>query len=144
MLKKLLYSIDYIAFIIVILLTTIHIVSYIFKTFNITKEAMNVKGYKNYVNDMNNQDDELKILAIKNAGNISALKDAIDTLIQTATNNKGRLSALEKQYSTMNNVLQETKAMADETKSNVEGAVTEYKAQGDQQAQELNDLTFEQ
>lgn len=102
----------------------------------LTKEGIDVKGYKNY-GDSNN-DTEMKILVYKNAGNISALKDAVDGLLQ----NTGRISALEKQFDALNNTLQATKTMAEETKTNVEGAVTEYKASGDQQTAELNTIDF--
>jgi uncharacterized protein YukE len=97
-----------------------------------------VKNYQDYSGD------DIQVIVYKNAGNIAALKDAVDGLVQSSTDVQGRVSALEKEYETINNVLQATKATAEETKANVEGAVSDYKAQGDEQASVLNDVTFDE
>lgn len=124
----------------ILVLATSYIISYVVNKLWYTREGMDneIKNYQDYSGD------DIKVLVYKNAGNIAALKDAVDGLVQTSTDVQGRVSTLEKEYETINNVLQATKATADETKANVEGAVTEYKAQGDQQAAALNDVTFEE
>jgi hypothetical protein len=101
------------------------------------------EGLENY-QDYSGNSDEMKILVYKNAGNIAALKDAVDKLIQTSSDSQGRLSALEKNHDDLTTVVKETKATADETKANVDSAVTDYKTQGDQQADALNDVSFEE
>jgi predicted nucleic acid-binding Zn-ribbon protein len=101
------------------------------------------EGLENY-QDYSGNADEMKILVYKNAGNIAALKDAIDKLMDTTNDAQGRISSLEKDHENLNNVVQATKAMADETKANVDSAVTEYKAQGDEQTNALNDVTFDE
>lgn len=103
-----------------------------------------IEGLENYQDYSGNQEDEMKILVYKNAGNIAALKDAVDKLMETSSDAQGRLSSLEKDYEQLNNVVQTTKATADETKANVDSAVTEYKSQGDEQANALNDVSFEE
>lgn len=103
-----------------------------------------IEALENYQDYSGNQADEMKILVYKNAGNIAALKDAVDKLMETSSDAQGRLSSLEKDYEQLNNVVQITKATADETKANVDSAVTEYKSQGDEQANALNDVSFEE
>lgn len=100
------------------------------------REAL--ENYTDYSNNTNSVDD-MRIMIYKNAGNIAALKDAIDGLADV----EGRLTALEKEYDSLSTVLKETKATADETKANVDSAVTDYKTQGDQQSEELNSVSFE-
>ena len=97
-----------------------------------------LENYTDYSNNTNSVDD-MRIMIYKNAGNIAALKDAIDGLADV----EGRLTALEKEYDSLSTVLKETKATADETKANVDSAVTDYKTQGDQQSEELNSVSFE-
>jgi predicted nucleic acid-binding Zn-ribbon protein len=97
-----------------------------------------LENYTDYSNNTNSADD-MRIMIYKNAGNIAALKDAIDGLADV----EGRLTALEKEYDSLSTVLKETKATADETKANVDSAVTDYKTQGDQQSEELNSVSFE-
>lgn len=103
-----------------------------------------VEGLENYQDYSGNNADEMKILVYKNAGNIAALKDAVDKLMEKSNDTQGRLTSLEKDHDTLSGVVKETKATADETKANVESAVTDYKAQGDQQADALNDVSFEE
>lgn len=129
---------DKILFTTILVLATSYIISYVVNKIWYKREGMEIKHYQDYSGD------DIKVLVYKNAGNIAALKDAVDDLVQSSTDVQGRVSTLEKEYETINNVLQETKATAEETKANVEGAVTEYKAQGDQQAAALNDVTFEE
>ena len=103
-----------------------------------TREGLD--GYEDY---SGNSADEMKTLVYKNAGNVAALKDAVDRLIQTSTDTQGRLASLEKDHDDLTTVLKETKATADETKANVDSAVTDYKTQGDQQTDALNDVSFD-
>lgn len=103
-----------------------------------TREGLD--GYEDY---SGNSADEMKVLVYKNAGNVAALKDAVDRLIDTSTDTQGRLTSLEKDHDNLTTVLKETKAIADETKANVDSAVTDYKAQGDQQSNALNDVSFD-
>lgn len=101
------------------------------------------EGLENY-EDYSGNVDEMKVMVYRNAGNIAALKDAVDKLIDSSTDTQGRLTTLEKEHDNLTTIVKETKATADETKSNVDSAVTDYKAQGDQQSNALNDVSFEE
>lgn len=124
----------------ILVLLVAYLISYVWPFFKRTT----IEGLENYQDYSGNQADEMKILVYKNAGNIAALKDAVDKLMETSSDAQGRLSSLEKDYEQLNNVVQVTKATADETKANVDSAVTEYKSQGDEQANALNDVSFEE
>jgi len=134
--------IDTIAFNTILVLLTGYLISYLIN--KVWPYLLKREGLDNYQDYSGNNTDETKILMYKNAGNIAALKDAVDKLIQTSTDSEGRLSVLEKEHDNLTNVVKETKATADETKANVDSAVTDYKAQGDQQADALNDVSFEE
>jgi hypothetical protein len=134
--------IDTIAFNTILVLLTGYLISYLIN--KVWPYLLKREGLENYQDYSGNNTDETKILMYKNAGNIAALKDAVDKLIQTSTDSEGRLSVLEKEHDNLTNVVKETKATADETKANVNSAVTDYKAQGDQQADALNDVSFEE
>lgn len=116
-------------------LLVIYLISYFIST--------NKEGLDNYQDYSGNSADDMKILMYKNAGNIASLKEAVDKLIETSADNSGRLTSLEKEHDNLTSIVRETKATADETKANVSSAVTDFKAQGDQQADALNDLTFD-
>jgi hypothetical protein len=134
--------IDTIAFNTILVLLTAYLISYLIN--KVWPYLLKREGLENYQDYSGNNTDETKILMYKNAGNIAALKDAVDKLIQTSTDSEGRLSALEKEHDNLTTVVKETKATADETKANVDSAVTDYKAQGDQQADALNEVSFEE
>jgi len=135
--------IDTIAFNTILVLLTAYLISYLInKVWPYLLKREGLENYQDYSG--NNTTDEMKIIVYKNAGNIAALKDAVDKLIQTSTDSEGRLSVLEKEHDNLTNVVKETKATADETKANVDSAVTDYKAQGDEQANALNDVSFEE
>jgi hypothetical protein len=134
--------IDTIAFNTILVLLTAYLISYLVN--KVWPYLLKREGLENYQDYSGNNTDETKILMYKNAGNIAALKDAVDKLIQTSTDSEGRLSALEKEHDNLTTVVKETKATADETKANVDSAVTDYKVQGDQQADALNDVSFEE
>lgn len=123
----------------ILALLIVYLISYLINTYLLKRE-----GLENYQDYSGNSADDMRILVYKNAGNIAALKDAVEKLIETSTDNSGRLSSLEKEHDALTGVVKETKATADETKANVESAVTDYKAQGDQQTDTLNELTFEE
>jgi len=125
----------------ILVILTAYLMSYLIN--KVWPYLLKREGLENY-QDYSGNTDEMKILVYKNAGNIASLKDAVDRLIQSSTETQGRLSSLEKEHENLNNVLKETKATADETKANVNSAVSDYKAQGDQQADALNNLTFEE
>jgi chromosome segregation ATPase len=125
----------------ILVILTAYLMSYLIN--KVWPYLLKREGLENY-QDYSGNTDEMKILVYKNAGNIASLKDAVDRLIQSSTDTQGRLSSLEKEHENLNNVLKETKATADETKANVNSAVSDYKAQGDQQADALNNLTFEE
>jgi hypothetical protein len=104
----------------------------------LTTEKEGLENYQDYSGD------DIKVMVYKNAGNIAALKDAVDKLVNTSTDTQGRLTSLEKEHDNLTTVVKETKATADETKANVESAVTDAKAQGDDQANALNDVSFDE
>lgn len=134
--------IDTIAFNTILVLLTAYLISYLIN--KVWPYLLKREGLENYQDYSGNNTDETKMLIYKNAGNIAALKDAVDKLIQTSSDSEGRLSALEKDNDNLTNVVKETKATADETKANVDSAVTDYKAQGDEQSNALNDVSFEE
>ena len=122
---------------------TIYLISYLVNKvwpYLVKREGLDIKDYQDY---SGNAADEMNVMVYKNAGNIAALKDAVDGLIQTTSDSQGRLATLEKDHENLTTVLKETKATADETKANVDSAVTDYKAQGDQQTDALNDVSFD-
>ena len=125
----------------ILVILTAYLMSYLIN--KVWPYLLKREGLENY-QDYSGNTDEMKILVYKNAGNIASLKDAVDSLIQSSSDTQGRLTSLEKEHENLNNVLKETKATADETKANVNSAVSDYKAQGDQQADALNNLTFEE
>jgi hypothetical protein len=134
--------IDTIAVNTILVLLTAYLISYLIN--KVWPYLLKREGLENYQDYSGNDTDETKILMYKNAGNIAALKDAVDKLIQTSTDSDGRLSVLEKEHDNLTAVVKETKATADETKANVDSAVTDYKAQGDEQSDALNDVSFEE
>lgn len=123
------------SYVVFIILALVLLMAYLIKTYLLKREGL--ENYQDYSGD------DMKVLIYKNAGNIAALKDAVDKLIDTSNETSGRLTSLEKEHENLNNVVKETKATADETKANVNSAVSDYKSQGDQQADALNQLTFE-
>jgi len=104
----------------------------------LTTEKEGLENYQDYSGD------DIKVMVYKNAGNIAALKDAVDKLVDASTDTQGRITSLEKEHDNLTSVVKETKATADETKANVESAVTDAKAQGDDQANALNDVSFDE
>jgi hypothetical protein len=126
---------------------TAYVISYLVNKvwpYLLKREGLENDDVKNYQDYSGNVSDEMKVLVYKNAGNIAALKEAVDGLLQTSSDTQGRLTTLEKEHDDLTDVVKETKATADETKSNVDSAVTDYKSQGDQQASALNDVSFEE
>lgn len=135
--------IDTIVFNTILVLLTAYLISYLInKVWPYLLKREGLENYQDYSG--NNTTDEMKIIVYKNAGNIAALKDAVDKLIDASTDTQGRLTSLEKDHDNLTTVVKETKATADETKANVDSAVTDYKAQGDEQANALNDVSFEE
>lgn len=129
---------SFILFVLLGLLIT-YLVNYLLKT---EKEGLDEKeGMENY---QDYSGDDIKVMVYKNAGNIAALKDAVDKLVDASTDTQGRLTSIEKEHDNLTSVVKETKATADETKANVESAVTDAKAQGDDQANALNDVSFDE
>jgi len=123
---------------ILLVLLMAYLITYFVQTYLLKTEKEGLENYQDYSGD------DIKVLVYKNAGNIAALKDAVDKLINASTDTQGRLSTLEKEHDNLTSVVNETKATADETKANVESAVSDAKAQGDDQANALNDVSFDE
>jgi len=124
--------------IVLLVLLIAYLITYLTQTYLLKRE-----GLENYNSYSGNSEEEMKVLVYKNAGNIAALKDAVDKLISSSTDTQGRLTSLEKEHDNLTTVVKETKATADETKANVSSAVDDAKAQGDDQANALNDVSFD-